>query len=202
MPSQSLEIRLKNNSTINAGGCWVWKLSKDRDGYGQIKLPGRITRRAHRVSYAVFNGAFDESLQLDHLCRVRSCINPDHLEPVTCAENLHRGVDVAWMVNAAKTHCPQGHEYTHENTTIERGGRSRRCKQCALARNRLRKRLATALNPKKHYSQVLKERTHCKYGHEFTVENTWVEKTGTRHCRTCHRERARKSSLKGVLHAV
>jgi len=75
-------------------------------------------------------------LEIDHLCRVRCCVNPDHLEAVTHRENILRGNTFA-AVNAAKTHCPKGHEYTPENTRIHTGGR-RQCIACSRAYDRAR----------------------------------------------------------------
>lgn len=109
--------------------CWEWIASKDSNGYGTIAVDG-ATKRAHRVAYELLIGPIAEGLQLDHLCRVRACVNPAHLEPVTMAENIRRGKSH----NGSKTHCPSGHGYTPENTT--RRGHSRYCRQCALAATR------------------------------------------------------------------
>lgn len=70
--------------------CWVWLLSIRPDGYGQYRLDGR-PRLAHRIAYERANGVIPDGLELDHLCRVRACVNPDHLEPVTNRENTRRG---------------------------------------------------------------------------------------------------------------
>lgn len=79
-------------------GCWDWIASKNQDGYGQFKLNSKMLK-AHRVSYHNFKGPIPEGLQLDHLCSNRSCINPDHLEPVTQAVNNRRG-DLAKLTQA------------------------------------------------------------------------------------------------------
>ena len=84
---------------------------------------------AHRVAYELQVGPIPVGLQLDHLCRVRSCVNPAHLEPVTSAENTRRGL------RAMKTHCPQGHPYAGENLLIRPTGQ-RRCRTCHLAGKR------------------------------------------------------------------
>lgn len=86
-------------------GCWLWK-GATACGYGYFRH-----RPAHRFAYELYRGPIPEGLQLDHLCRVRSCVNPSHLEAVTQGVNLHRGETIAAR-NAAKTHCPKGHEYT------------------------------------------------------------------------------------------
>ena len=111
-------------------GCWIWTGALTRGGYGKTKVLGRTTV-AHRYCYEQLVGPIPEGLQLDHLCRVRACVNPDHLEPVTCQENLLRG-ETFQAANAAKTHCPSGHEYTPANTLSDSGGRG--CRTCKRAR--------------------------------------------------------------------
>ena len=73
----------------NESGCWIWQLSTDRDGYGQFVWGGKYFS-AHRYFYEERHGAIPEGLQIDHLCRVRNCVNPDHMEAVTFAENIRR----------------------------------------------------------------------------------------------------------------
>lgn len=82
--------RLKARMTVNANGCWIHGMALDKDGYGAISEK-RKSKRAHIVMYESVHGKVPDGLQLDHLCRVRACINPDHLEPVTCGENIRRG---------------------------------------------------------------------------------------------------------------
>ena len=109
------------------GGCWMWVAACTRGGYGHFQLGGRWVR-AHRFSYEALVGPIPPGLQIDHLCRVRACVNPAHLEPVTCRENLLRG-DTLTARNAAKTHCPQGHSYDEANTYIRSTG-GRNCRAC------------------------------------------------------------------------
>lgn len=110
--------------------CWLWTGYIADTGYGQFA--SGHTRLAHRISYQLVVGPIPEGLQIDHLCRVRHCVNPLHLEPVTQRENLLRGETITAR-NAAKTHCPRGHAYTAENTYVRPRG-SRECRTC----NRLR----------------------------------------------------------------
>ena len=113
-------------------GCWMWTgartQGKRRPSYGVVKLPTGRTG-AHRAVYAEVMGPIPKGLELDHLCRVPLCVNPAHLEPVTHRENILRGKTVPAR-NAAKTHCPQGHEYTPENTYVNPIEGYRQCRTC------------------------------------------------------------------------
>ena len=105
--------------------CWIWQGPIDRTGYGRVSPH----QGAHRVVYEALIGPIPAGLQIDHLCRVRCCVNPEHMEPVTSAENTRRGI---WP-SSLKTHCVNGHEYTPENTYIrpshKRSGK-RGCRRC------------------------------------------------------------------------
>jgi hypothetical protein len=112
--------------------CWIWQRAKLPRGYGVAKVGGQI-RRAHCVAYEVSVGPIPDGLELDHLCRVTACINPTHLEAVSHEVNCLRGKAPS-AFNAKKTHCKHGHEFTVENTIIERrpdGRERRRCRACA-----------------------------------------------------------------------
>lgn len=112
-------------------GCWMWGGNKAY-GYGIFGL-NKSTVRAHRFAYKAMVGPVADELTLDHLCRLRACVNPRHLEPVTNRENILRGVSFAAQ-NARKTHCPRGHPYSGYNLRMSSG--SRNCRTCNNALNR------------------------------------------------------------------
>jgi hypothetical protein len=124
------------------GDCWLWTASTAH-GYGQFYVKGkRSPGRAHVIAWELANGPVPEGLELDHLCHGwdkscrgggtcphRACVNPAHLEPVTHRVNGLRGRSIV-AVHAIKTHCPQGHEYTPENTWMGKARRVRLCRAC------------------------------------------------------------------------
>jgi hypothetical protein len=109
------------------GDCWIWTAFVHPKGYGKFRV-GRLIRRAHVVAYELLVGPVPEGKELDHRCRMKNCVRPDHLEPVTHQVNMQRHAET---IEA----CPQGHRYTIENTWIDGRGR-RNCKTCK--RERLR----------------------------------------------------------------
>ncbi len=148
MPPQCTPAELRLWPRVNkTETCWLWTAGLDAHGYGlfsdirMTNLRGRAARAAHRWSYEHFVGPVPEGLDLDHLCRVRNCVRPDHLEPVTRRENLLRSPLTRTTINAAKTHCPQGHEYTPENTYLRPDDGSRQCCKCRKMRNDARGRV-------------------------------------------------------------
>lgn len=121
-------------------GCWDWVGSHAKErgpdcgtGYGMLSIGG-TTKRAHRLVYERFRGPIPVGLTLDHLCRRRCCVNPDHMEIVTLGENSRRGKGVNGM-NARKTTCPKGHPLSGDNLVQLKSGR-RRCRICQYATQR------------------------------------------------------------------
>lgn len=115
------------------GGCWLWTRNASGNGYCYITTD-QGKKGVHVVSYEMLVGPIPEGMQLDHLCRVHPCVNPDHLEVVTQTENILRGQGFS-AKHARKTHCPQGHPYDEANTLIT-PRRSRSCRACNRIRNR------------------------------------------------------------------
>lgn len=123
-------------------GCWEWvSPNRVKFGYGRFHLAG-VQVMAHRVSWTILRGPIPQNQTLDHLCRNPRCVNPDHLEIVSNKENILRGNSPTAM-NARKTHCKQGHEFTPENTRwyTKNNGKyhGRRCKECYRTRRSAKK---------------------------------------------------------------
>lgn len=197
----------------NDDGCWIYTGSPNPvNGYCTVRIDSRA-RPAHRVAYETFVGPIPDGMEIDHLCHTwdascpggvacqhRRCVNPEHLEPVTHAENVRRGRGFCG-VNAQKTHCGNGHEFTPENTiTTTRGQRERRaCRECEKSwRLKSPPRRKGTRDSSKPVTRVAPEelKTHCKNGHEFTPENTYIKPYwhgvgGSRECRACGREQRR-----------
>jgi len=112
--------------------CWLWAGYLGKNGYAKAKVSG-VFMMAHRAAYELLVGPIPDGLVIDHICRVRHCVNPNHLRAVTQRENVMCGSGIT-AANASKT--------------------------------------------------------HCSYGHEFSVKNTYIDKVGGRHCRICHRRHA------------
>lgn len=113
--------------------CWLWTAVLNSAGYGRFYLNGKM-RLAHRLAFEADRGPVEPGLQLDHLCRNRACVNPQHLEPVTQRENILRGTSPA-AVASRRSHCPQGHPYDEVNTLRSTSG-SRRCRACSRDKHR------------------------------------------------------------------
>lgn len=115
-----------------SGDCWEWTGLITPTGYGRVnvKINGRwLNRRAHRLVWTALCGPIADTLTIDHLCRARHCVNPDHLEPVTCRVNTLRGVGVT-AKNARKAACLRGH--SNWRVSPDRKG-WRECVECRRA---------------------------------------------------------------------
>ncbi|AEJ93146.1 HNH endonuclease [Mycobacterium phage Firehouse51] len=132
IPAWIYEYRLLRRCEVDENGCWLWQGPLNPAGYGSTIRAWHKGWLPHRLAFTVMVGPIIGDNQIDHLCRVRNCINPKHLEQVTQAENLRRQ-------GAAVTHCPRNHEYTPENTYKSSDG-LRRCRECGRIRSRERAR--------------------------------------------------------------
>ncbi|MFE0541092.1 HNH endonuclease signature motif containing protein [Streptomyces sp. NPDC058891] len=111
------------------GGCWEWTGPATPAGYGCLNIVDRYWY-THRLSYELHVAGIPDGKHIDHLCRNRICCNPAHLEPETPRENVLRSPITVAGINAAKTHCPAGHEYAGANLMLRNNGKGRRCRAC------------------------------------------------------------------------
>lgn len=138
--------RLMAKVEVQPCGCWLWTGSLMESGYGMFRLNGHATL-AHRAAWELLRGPIPEGFVIDHLCRVRPCVNPEHLEPCTLQENVRRGARNGRDFGAAqarKTHCPAGHPYDEANTYTSKTGK-RHCKRCQRERDKAERTMVKAL---------------------------------------------------------
>lgn len=137
----TLPLRFWSKVYVDDYGCWLWTVTCSSWGYGAWMAGRRSLKRtwpvatssAYRLAYIDFVGLVPEGYQLDHLCRVRCCVNPSHLEVVTQRENILRGEGTGAR-HARQTHCKRGHEFTLENTRVRPSRpRRRECRVCLRA---------------------------------------------------------------------
>lgn len=170
--------RFADKIALTDSGCIEWIASTQGEGYGQFFRGGRTGPgqhgkiAAHRWSYEYHVGPIPNGLEIDHLCRNRLCVNPEHLEPVTSQENISRSHG-----NGSKTHCPQGHAYDDANTYVSPAG-TRFCRKC------------------KGFNGLgigwRSTQTECKHGHPFDEQNTRIRANGSRACKACQTNHKRK----------
>lgn len=132
-----MRATLDERVTVKPDGCWDWS-NANAGGYGMWTQHG-VTIPAHRLMYRLLVGPIPVGRDLDHLCRNRRCVNPEHLEPVTRRENLLRGETIP-ASRAAQTHCHQGHPLTGPNLYRRPDGKGRDCRLCRSEADRRRRR--------------------------------------------------------------
>lgn len=131
MKDRRLVDRFLSKIALDAEGHWIWTACKTKRGYGQMRVTGK-TIAAHRVSYEMHYGPIPAEMEIDHLCRITACVNPQHLEAVTHAENVARGR--VGHIQRTQTHCVNGHAFDSDNTVARIDG-SRGCRQCMRERS-------------------------------------------------------------------
>lgn len=136
-----LEQRLYSKLLIDPSGCVLWTGALGGGGYGYISLPGRKLVRVHRAMWELMNGPIPEGMVIDHLCRVRRCVNVAHLEVVTHRTNTLRGTSPA-ALEAVQEVCLRGHEFNLINTYWTPDGK-RHCRACRKVRRQARKAVAS-----------------------------------------------------------
>lgn len=109
------ETRFWKKVSTQPNGCWAWLGGTDENGYGKFSPKHAKTVLAHRFAYQLYQAEIPNGMVLDHLCRTPSCVNPNHLEPVTNRENVRRGLS-----GTLRTHCKRGHSQTPENVSVRR----------------------------------------------------------------------------------
>jgi len=122
-------IRFWDKVVIANDGCWLWTGAVNSNGYAHFYVPNTPSRPvcAHAWIWQLFNGPVPSGLEIDHLCRVRRCVNPAHLETISHRLNVLRGTAPP-AICARQTHCKNGHEFTADNTRYDQG--KRRCRVC------------------------------------------------------------------------
>jgi hypothetical protein len=126
LAADEVMARITRRVNFLASGCWEWTGQVNNWGYGMVSVDGR-KQGVHRLIYALLVDD-PEGMVIDHTCRNRICVNPSHLQAVTHGENVG-------LSRTRRTHCPQGHEYTDENTYITAKDH-RQCRTCRLSRVR------------------------------------------------------------------
>ncbi len=207
-------LRFWKKVAVEGGsGCWLWTAAKYSNGYGAFYPSGKPRRSAlaHRYAYRHLIGEVPDGLDLDHLCRVRNCVNPAHLEPVTRSENLLRKPKRQTVIPAE---CKNHHAMTSANTYLPPGG-SWACKECRRNQKKAARLNASpeqraalrARDAELHRDRRTRERgglparpngmrTHCPQGHPLSGDNLYAPPSGSRKCRTCIAGANRRAYLK------
>lgn len=180
--------KLSTEHFYNGEPCWEWTSPLMYKGYGRFYGNGKHVL-AHRWSYEHYRGPIPDGLQIDHLCRVRHCVNFAHMEVVTGKVNTRRGMSARRnQPRVRRTHCPQGHPYNEENTSISSTTGWQDCRIC-------RRETSFRYKERKRTGMRVETKMHCRKGHPYNEENTRIQtrRNGRpfRVCRACKRENDR-----------
>jgi HNH endonuclease len=139
-PKRKLSVRERFDAKWKCDemtGCWNWTAYTNPGGYGMF-CKNSYPYLAHRIAYEFYIGSIPKGLFIDHLCRNRKCVNPEHMELVTNRENVNRGIvaEVHRARQAAKTHCKYGHPFNGDNLSIDKTTGQRVCRECRINRKR------------------------------------------------------------------
>lgn len=184
-------------------GCWFWMGSDYNGGYGYFCIQAMGKRKviaAHRFAYELLVGPIPEGYDVHHKCSIPCCVNPLHLEPLDRMTHVHITPRNIGSINAAKTHCINGHPLTGDDVRIR--GNSRQCKACAREwyRDHPGRRKKKPHKAKELWKQR-DPKTHCKYGHELSGYNIrlYLDPNGKekRVCRACYERNKQALMVKG-----
>jgi len=145
-----VKISVSSINFYNNTPCWEWIAYRNNDGYGNLQIKNRPIG-AHRFIFEYYHGSICPDLTIDHLCRNRACVNPAHLEQVTNKENILRGQGLC-AINARKTHCNHGHEFTPENTYFDKNN-GRYCRICMSKRMKEYRNTPKGIETKRKYGK-------------------------------------------------
>jgi hypothetical protein len=200
MPPQDIATRFWPKVDVRRDDeCWPWTAARIPKGYGSlggVQINGKQHTQvgAHRVSYFLAHGRWPRLVR--HTCDNPPCVNPAHLLDGDERSNARDMVERGRSPARQRTHCPQGHEYTAENTYRDKLGH-RHCRECA----RINARIQHAKRPKVGYAAS--RRTHCPQGHAYDEANTIRTPAGHRACRACaYANAAAQSARRRLLDPV
>lgn len=186
-----LASRIQKHLIVAESGCWLWTGYVSYNGYGKLDWPykGAKTIGVHRAAYIAWVGDIPEGLVIDHLCFVRNCCNPEHLEAVTNRVNILRSNGGAAR-NARKTHCPLGHPLTPGNLVPTQPGRV--CLVCYRDRmKRYQQKRRDGLRAQGLDNRGLPLlKAPCREGHPMVGPNVVERSDGAFRCRICLSEAA------------